>query len=57
MTLYPHVQKKAQAAIDAVLGGSRLPELADRGSIPYIDALINEVLRWKPVIPLSMCFV
>jgi cytochrome P450 len=51
MTMYPDVQKKAQAAIDAVVGSTRLPDFQD--DIPYIDAVLREVLRWRPVTPLS----
>lgn len=51
MTLFPDVQKKAQAEIDAVVGPDRLPSLADRDSLPYIEALAKEALRWHAVIP------
>ncbi|KAG2064540.1 cytochrome P450 [Suillus decipiens] len=51
MTLYPDVQRKAQAEIDAVIGPDRLPSFTDRASLPYIEALAKEVLRWNVVIP------
>ncbi|KAG1779292.1 cytochrome P450 [Suillus placidus] len=51
MTLFPEVQKKAQAEIDAVVGPDRLPSFTDRASLPYIDALAKEVLRWNVAIP------
>ncbi|KAJ7166937.1 cytochrome P450 [Mycena filopes] len=51
MTIYPEVQKKAQVAIDAVVGSGRLPDFQD--DIPYIDAVVREVLRWRPVTPLA----
>ncbi|KAF8595469.1 cytochrome P450 [Ceratobasidium sp. AG-I] len=54
MTLYPEVQTKAQAEIDALLGGNRLPELEDQDSLPYVRCLIKEVLRWKSVVPLGI---
>jgi cytochrome P450 len=54
MTLFPDVQKKAQAEIDAVVGPDRLPSLADRASLPYIEALAKEVLRWNVVAPIGM---
>ncbi|KAG1723174.1 cytochrome P450, partial [Suillus paluster] len=54
MTLYPDVQKKAQAEIDAVVGPDRLPSFADRESLPYIEALVKEVLRWNAVVPTSV---
>jgi len=42
-----HVWKRAQAEIDAVVGTDRLPEFDDRPSLPYVDAIIREVLRWR----------
>src|SRR2546423_9232207 len=54
MTLYPSVQRKAHAEIDSVIGTSRLPTFADRKSLPYIDAIVKEVLRWHPVGPMGI---
>lgn len=54
MTLYPEVQRKAQAEIDRVIGNSRLPDYADQDELPYVDAVLKEVLRWHPVAPLGM---
>lgn len=51
MTLFPDVQKRAQAEIDAVVGPGRLPSFADRSSLPYTEALVKEVLRWNVVLP------
>jgi cytochrome P450 len=53
MTLFPEVQKKAQAEIDAVVGNDRLPKFTDRKQLPYVEALAKEVLRWNAVIPLG----
>ncbi|OBZ65325.1 O-methylsterigmatocystin oxidoreductase [Grifola frondosa] len=53
MTLYPEVQKKAQAALDAVLGPHRRPNFSDRDSLPYIEALVKECFRWQLVGPLG----
>ena len=46
MTLYPEAQRKAQAEIDRVVGRSRLPDFEDRESLPYLDCVISEVLRY-----------
>lgn len=54
MVLHPDVQAKAQAEIDALLGGSRLPEMSDRESMPYVCCIVKEVLRWWPVFPLGV---
>ena len=53
MALYPEVQKKAQAEIDAVVGPNRLPDFHDRPSLPYIDAIVKESSRWNLVTPLG----
>lgn len=45
MVLHPDIQEKAQAQIDEVVGTDRLPNLSDRGSLPYIDWIVNEVYR------------
>jgi cytochrome P450 len=57
MALYPEVQKKAQAEIDAVIGPNRLPDFHDRPSLPYIDAILKELKRWNLVAPLGRLFV
>ena len=53
MTIYPEVQKKAQAEIDAAVGLSRLPNSQDRDSLPYINALMKELLRWHVAGPMG----
>jgi hypothetical protein len=53
MTMNPHVLKKAQAELDAVIGTDRLPQMSDLGALPYINAVIKEILRWSPPVPLG----
>ena len=53
MLLYPEVQAKAQAEIDSVIGSGRLPDFDDRATLPYVDAILHELLRWNPVVPLG----
>ena len=45
MAMHPEIQQKAQQELDRVVGRDRLPELADRENLPYISALIKELLR------------
>ena len=52
MALYPEVQKKAQAEIDAVVGAHRLPDFEDRPSLTYINAIVKESMRWHLAFPL-----
>ncbi|KAI1827230.1 cytochrome P450 oxidoreductase OrdA-like protein [Xylaria intraflava] len=53
MMLHPEVQRKAQEEIDQVIGSGRLPGFNDRDSLPYIEAVVKEALRWFNVAPLS----
>ncbi|KAG8886909.1 hypothetical protein FRB98_000784 [Tulasnella sp. 332] len=50
----PHVQKKAQQELDAVVGTDRVPVLEDMARLPYIRAVIEEVHRMRPVGPLGV---
>jgi len=50
----PAVQKRAHAELWAVVGHDRLPKFEDRHSLPYIDAVIREVMRWNPAAPLGL---
>lgn len=54
LILHPDVQKRAQAELDSVLHRERLPTYADRPSLPYIDAMVKESLRWAQVAPLAL---
>jgi len=53
MSLYPEVQRKAQEEIDRVVGHDRLPNAQDRNHLPYVDAIMKEVMRLNPVAPLG----
>ncbi|PIL29307.1 cytochrome P450 [Ganoderma sinense ZZ0214-1] len=53
MVLHPEAQKQAQAELDGVIDPDRLPQMTDLESLPYIQALILEVLRWRPIIGLG----
>ncbi len=54
MSLYPDVQKRAQAQLDAVVGPHRLPSHEDKEALPYISAIVKEALRWHVVLPFSL---
>ncbi|KAF9263088.1 cytochrome P450 [Marasmius fiardii PR-910] len=53
LVLNPEVQSRAQAEIDEVVGRDRLPSLRDRGSLPYLKALVTEAMRWHSVAPFN----
>uniref|UniRef100_A0A0W0FRE5 Putative cytochrome P450 n=1 Tax=Moniliophthora roreri TaxID=221103 RepID=A0A0W0FRE5_MONRR len=52
MVLYPEVQIRARKELDNLLHG-RLPEFSDERSLPYISAIVKEVLRWHPAVPMA----
>jgi len=55
MLHYPEVQRKAQAELDRVLHHDRrLPSFEDQADLPYLTAVMKEVLRWQPVAPIGM---
>jgi cytochrome P450 len=55
MACFPDVQAKAQAELDAVVGQERSLTWADidEGRLPYLTALVKEVLRWRTVTVLA----
>ena len=52
MSAFPETQSKAQAAIDELLEGDRLPDYRDFEQLPYIQAIMLEVMRWGTAAPL-----
>ncbi|VDC00549.1 unnamed protein product [Peniophora sp. CBMAI 1063] len=54
MLLYPETQRRAQKELDAVVGRARVPTFADTANLPYICAMVREVVRWRPVTPLGI---
>ncbi|KAG6812127.1 hypothetical protein H0H92_004241 [Tricholoma furcatifolium] len=51
---YPEWIAAAHKEIDNVVGPTRLPSFKDRPFLPYIDAVVREVLRWRPVARLGL---
>ncbi|KAI9442995.1 cytochrome P450 [Lactarius indigo] len=54
MVAFPEAQRRAQAQLDAVVGRGRLPTFADSPHLPYIHAIVKEILRWRPAAPLGV---
>ena len=53
MMNHPEVQLRAQVEIDRIVGRQRLPDFGDRASLPYVDGVLRETLRWHPVTPMG----
>lgn len=54
MLANPEAQKKAQQEIDSVVKPGSLPSFDDEDSLPYVTAIVKEVLRWSNVVPIGM---
>ncbi|KAF9443824.1 cytochrome P450 [Macrolepiota fuliginosa MF-IS2] len=54
MLICPDVQRKAQQELDSVVGFDRLPDFSDKPNLPYLSAIIKEVLRWNPTAPMGV---
>lgn len=46
---HPHVQEKARKEIDALCGPDKPPKFSDFKDLPYINQIIKEGVRWRPV--------
>ncbi|KAI0433347.1 putative cytochrome P450 oxidoreductase [Xylaria sp. FL1042] len=54
LILNPEVQARAHAEIASVIGEDRSPQWADINKLPYINMIVKEGHRWRPILPL--CF-
>ncbi|KAJ9607005.1 hypothetical protein H2200_009016 [Cladophialophora chaetospira] len=45
----PRFMTSAQEELDRVVGRDRLLDFSDQADLPYISAVVKEVLRWRPV--------
>ncbi|OSX64676.1 hypothetical protein POSPLADRAFT_1053476 [Postia placenta MAD-698-R-SB12] len=54
MSLYPEFQKKAQAELDGVVQPGCLLEFNDRANLPHFDAVLKEIYRWNPTVPIAI---
>ncbi|KAM6909405.1 cytochrome P450 17A2 [Xenentodon cancila] len=48
---HPEVQERVQMELDEHVGSERAVGVSDRGRLPYLDCVINEGMRIRPVSP------
>lgn len=53
MCLNPDAQRRAQEEIDRIVGHDRYPDWSDEAHLPYLAAIVNETLRWRPAFALG----
>lgn len=49
LAAYPDVQRKANEELSRVVGDSRQPTFDEEESLPYIRAMVKEILRIRPI--------
>ncbi|KAJ3557933.1 hypothetical protein NM688_g1205 [Phlebia brevispora] len=54
MLWHPDIMQNAHDEIDRTVGRERLPTLEDQRNLPYVEAIVMELLRWWPVVPLGI---
>ncbi|GFU19784.1 cytochrome P450 2U1 [Nephila pilipes] len=54
MAAYEDVQEKIHAEIDSVIGRNRSPNWSDHLKMPYTEATIMEIMRWRTVVPINI---
>ena len=57
MALFPDVQKKLQSLLAEITSPDQLPKPEDYENLPYFQAVVFEVLRWRPPLPIGVAHV
>lgn len=53
MLLHPEAQKKGQRCLDSVVG-DRMPTFEDLPNLHFVNQIVKETMRWRPVITLGV---
>ncbi|XP_061924071.1 vitamin D 25-hydroxylase isoform X1 [Entelurus aequoreus] len=54
MALYPNIQERVHREIDSVLANGRAPSLEDKHKMPFVEAVLHEILRFCNIVPLGI---
>ena len=52
--LHSESVRKVQEELDSVVGKDRLPSFDDISNLPYVNAFIKEVYRWRPIVAMGI---
>ncbi|KAG8942960.1 hypothetical protein FRC03_002782 [Tulasnella sp. 419] len=53
-TCFPEAQRRVQEELDQVIGPSRHPVIEDMPDLPYLNAFVKEINRFRPIAPTSI---
>lgn len=54
LVLHPTVQNAVQKELDSVVGRNRSPSVEDKHRLHYVNAVITEVMRINPAVPMTI---
>ncbi|XP_054165701.1 uncharacterized protein LOC128963227 [Oppia nitens] len=54
LATYPDIQSKIRSEIDNIIGRDKTPQYAHRNQMPYLQAFINEVMRFRSIVPINL---
>ncbi len=54
LATHPNVQKKLQQEIDDIIGKERSPKYVDRDRMPYLQAFMWELWRFRTIVPINL---
>lgn len=54
MAAHQDVQRRVVAELEEVVGPERSPQWSDHTDLPYTEAVLMEVQRWKTVVPINL---
>ncbi len=54
LATHSHIQQKLHQEIDEIIGKERNPKFSDRNQMPYLQAFMWEVWRFRTITPINL---